>query len=77
MNQAQSQALASSGSSTNFAEKLNAISSTPATRKVRLVTQSCCGCGCSDVDIERTVPYNSPLNDGDRVSKIEDTDTVI
>jgi hypothetical protein len=64
-------------SSTSFKEKFEAISSTPATRTVRLLAKSCCGCGCSDVNIERTVPYDSPLQNGDRVSEIERSDNVI
>lgn len=66
-------------SSTSFKEKFEAIASTPATRTVRLYAQSCCGCGCSDIEIERTVAYDSPLQNGDRIreSQIERTDKVV
>lgn len=56
-----------------FAKEKN----TPLTRKVILVTESCCGCGCSDVRIKRVVPYDSPLKDGDRVDSIENGDRPI
>ncbi len=46
------------------AEKENKIE---ITRKVILVYSSCCGCGCSDVDVARTVPFDSPLKSGDRI----------
>lgn len=49
----------------DFIKKLQEISKTPATRMVRLVTKSCCGCGCTDINIIREVPYDSPLQDGD------------
>ena len=42
----------------------------PPTRVVVLKYKSCCGCGCTDLDVERTVAYDSPLQNGDR---IEDT----
>ena len=39
------------------------------TRKVRLKYKSCCGCGCSDVTVTRTVPFDSPLQNGDRITE--------
>lgn len=43
------------------------VQATPLTRNVILITESCCGCGCHDIKIQRTVPYNSPLKDGDKM----------
>jgi hypothetical protein len=57
--------------------KFDKISSQPATRDVKLLYSSCCGCGCSDVEVLRTVPYDSPINDGDRINKIRDTDQIL
>ncbi len=64
------------GLKSSIKERFEAISSQPATRTVNLITQSCCGCGCSDVDITRVVPFDSPLNNGDRVGKILEGDRV-
>jgi hypothetical protein len=50
---------------------------TPQTRKVRLIYQSCCGCGCSDETILRIVDYDSPLQDGDRIKKMEKRDKMV
>lgn len=58
------------------AEKEREVSR-PTTRRVRLKASSCCGCGCHDVDIMREVPFDSPLNDGDHVTRIEDDDEII
>ena len=49
----------------------------PATRVVKLVFSSCCGCGCSDVEIKREVPFDSKLKDGDRITKLEKKDKMI
>ena len=48
-------------------------------RKVILVSQSCCGCGCSDIELERVVDNDSPLKSGDRIkiSEMLPTDKVI
>ena len=46
-------------------------------RKVRLLYSNCCGCGCYDVTIERTVPADSDLQDGDRVDGYMDGDIMI
>jgi len=58
----------------DLAAKLAEIEKQPATRVVRLVYKSCCGCGCSDIDITREVPYDSPLKNGDRIKKLEKND---
>lgn len=44
------------------------------TRRVKLYYTACCGCGCHDEVLYRTVPTNSPLKDGDYVTDIEDND---
>lgn len=44
------------------------IPSKPQTRKVRLVMTASCGCGALPVDIEREVPYDSDLKDGDGIT---------
>ena len=46
-------------------------------RKVKLKYKSCCGCGCYDVDIERTVPVDSPLKDGDRAKDFLSGDKMV
>lgn len=61
----------------NLKEKFENISSRPVTRDVRLIYSSCCGCGCSDMDISRTVPYDSPLKDGDRAAQLNDSDVIL
>jgi len=67
----------SQDSMTSMKEKFEAISSTPATRDVILKYQSCCGCGCSDVDVKRTVPYNSDLQSGDRINDLGPNDEML
>lgn len=57
--------------------KFESISSQPATRAVKLLYSSCCGCGCSDLTVQRTVPYDSPLSDGDRITQLGDTDEIL
>jgi hypothetical protein len=57
--------------------KFEEISSTPVTRDVTLKYRSCCGCGCSDVDVMRTVPYDSPFQNGDRISDLGPNDKMI
>jgi hypothetical protein len=53
----------------------------PTTRKVKLVMVATQGCGCggegSEIDIEREVPYNSPLKEGDKVYGITVHDTIL
>lgn len=46
-------------------------------RKVILKFSTCCGCGCMDVDVERMVPDDSNLQNGDRIHDLEDTDEII
>jgi hypothetical protein len=67
----------SQSSMTSMKEKFEAISSTPVTREVILKYKSCCGCGCSDVDVQRTVPYDSPLQSGDRIDNVERNDKML
>ena len=45
-------------------------------RTVKLITQSCCGCGCHDIEISRVVDANSPLQNGDRVTEMLATDQI-
>lgn len=47
-------------------------------RKVTLVIEWCgeCGC-CADFNIERTVSHDSPLQNGDRVTKLQKGDKEI
>lgn len=46
-------------------------------RKVRLVHYQSCGCGLEDIEIEREVPYDSPWQDGDRITELEEADSVL
>lgn len=46
-------------------------------RKVRLLYSSCCGCGCYDVTIERTVPEDSDLQNGDRATDFIEGDKML
>ena len=57
-------------------EKTRAL---PRTRKVKLILLTDCNCGSTYRDpIERTVPYDSPLEDGDIVEEFnEETDKFI
>lgn len=57
-------------------EQFNKIKDQATHRVVTLITDSCCGCGCYDIEIKRTVPFDSPLKDGDRVTHMEDGDTM-
>lgn len=50
---------------------------TPQTRVVILKYKSCCGCGCDFIDIQRTVPYDSPLKDGDNAGAYQKGDTPV
>ena len=56
---------------------LNTSTEIPQTRIVRLVVGEECGCGGVDIDIDREVPYDSPLQDGDRVVEFDDADIII
>jgi hypothetical protein len=51
--------------------KFEEISSTPVTRDVTLKYRSCC------VDVMRTVPYDSPFQNGDRISDLGPNDKMI
>ena len=62
--------------SKNLKERFDKLKK-PVYRKVRLTYSDCCGCGCYDQTIERKVPVDSPLKDGDRVKKFESDDIVI
>ena len=78
--QTQIQKGSSSSSSTSNAsikQKFEEIQTTPVTREVTLKYKSCCGCGCSDVSVQRTVPYDSPLQNGDRISELGPNDKMI
>lgn len=52
-------------------DEFKKLKETPTTRPVILIYKSCCGCGCDDMKVKRTVPYDSPLKDGDRIEKVE------
>lgn len=46
-------------------------------RKVTLKYQSCCGCGCKWIEVERIVPFDSVLNDDDIITNVEKTDKIL
>ena len=66
-----------SGSLEGLKERFENVSAKPATREVVLLYSSCCGCGCSDIEVKRTVAYDSPLKSGDRIMEMHDEDEVI
>lgn len=49
----------------------------PTTRKVKLIYKAICGCGEGDYEIEREVPFDSPLKNGDRVDTLLDIDRIL
>lgn len=49
---------------------------TPKTRIVYLKYKSCCGCGCADVAVKRTVSHDSKLKTGTRISETQEGDTI-
>lgn len=53
------------------------IQATPLTRTVILKYKSCCGCGCSTVDLRREVPHDSHLQNGDYADDVEDNDEIL
>jgi hypothetical protein len=57
--------------------KFDTIKKQATFRKVRLLYSSCCGCGCYDVTIERTVEADSSLKDGDRATDFVEGDKII
>lgn len=63
--------------SSQLKEKVESLVSQPVTREVTLSYKSCCGCGCNWIDIIRTVPFDSPLINGDRVNEIMPGDKII
>jgi len=54
--------------------QLNKMKSENSVRVVTLKYKSCCGCGCDYSDIRRTVPMDSPLQNGDVTENWEDGD---
>lgn len=60
-------------------ERFNTITSRslPSKREVTLKYNSCCGCGCSEFELKRTVDFNSPLQDGDYTTDYLDTDILL
>jgi len=57
-----------------FKKAFEEIKNTTTTRIVYVLYESCCGCGCADIDLIRTVDSSSTLQTGDRVSNIEEND---
>jgi len=55
-------------------ESIKSIDVQPTKRIVTLVYKSCCGCGCNDISIEREVPFDSSLRNGDRTHELLSTD---
>jgi PDZ domain-containing secreted protein len=75
----------SSGKSTQtvedqLKEQFNSVKNTEtraATRTVKLKYKSCCGCGCTTIEVERTVPFDSHLQNGDKIDRVEQSDVRI
>ena len=55
-------------------EQFEEIKSKKSTRMVTLKYNSCCGCGCSDIELRREVDEDSHLKNGDRVDTILEND---
>ena len=60
-------------------ERFSLLRDTPVSKKkVLLLFKSCRGCGpCEDVLIEREVDETSPLQNGDRIERLEEGDEII
>jgi hypothetical protein len=57
-------------------EKENTVQ-VPTERIVYLWYKSCCGCGCNDIWLERTVPFGSSLKHGDKAKDLNKSDKVL
>ena len=58
--------------SSDYKQAYDALKNTPVAtkRKVKLIMEVCgCGCGCDEITVERTVDYDSPLQDGDWIEQ--------
>lgn len=50
----------------------------PATRKVRVKYRSGCGCGGGSwTEIEREVPWDSDLHNGDQIYEVHESDRIL
>lgn len=76
-----------SGSSESLREKFNSqkekVIDTQINKEDRVVRlfakmDQLCGCGGKeDVEVNRTVPWDSPLQDGDHVEGLDETDEIL
>lgn len=55
-------------------KELKEVEPAVAVRIVNLQYKACCGCGCSLVNVKRTVPVDSDLKDGDIIKEVLDDD---
>lgn len=58
-------------------DQFTELKAQPTTRKVRVYYNSCCNCGCDDILVEREVPMNDPLKDGDKIYDYQNGDQLV
>lgn len=64
-------------SNNKFKLKVEELTKNPVYRKVKLAYVSSCGCGSYTTWVMRTVPYDSPLRDGDYIRRLENGDVEV
>ena len=63
--------------SSGLSFEFEALKKVEVTRVVTLRYRSCCGCGCDEYDVQRTVAQDSSLQDGDRIDSLLDDDDIL
>lgn len=51
-------------------QQIKSAETQPEFRTVTLRYKSCCGCGCSTIEFERKVPFDSKLKNGDKADNM-------
>ena len=65
------------GQDSTFEDQYSELKGQALLRTVKVQYQSCCGCGCDTVWLNRVVPGDSPIQDGDEVDELMDDDNVL
>ena len=60
-----------------LSSEFEALKKVETARIVTLRYKSCCGCGCDEYDVQRTVGQDSPLQDGDRIEDLLEDDILL